>query len=125
MIKAANDYYDMFAKEPSASVPFGKPCDRWENGTKTTAQRRLLPKGLVHAINRHDAFRWSMKQAGIVVAFLHFNHSLPDMHMFKMKDGKVILVQAVIGARAPRAAGRRRIAAMNPHRCVAGRPADG
>ncbi len=100
MIKAANDYYDMFAKEPTASVPFGKPCDRWENGTQTTRNGDCSPKGLVL---HHPARRIPVvdEEAGIVVAFLHFNRSLPDMHMFKMKDGKVILVQAVIGPRAP------------------------
>jgi hypothetical protein len=100
MIKAANDYYDMFAKEPTASVPFGKPCDRWENGTQTTRNGDCSPKGLVlhHPPRRIPVVD---EEAGIVVAFLHFNRSLPDMHMFKMKDGKVILVQAVIGARAP------------------------
>jgi hypothetical protein len=100
MIKAANDYYDMFAKEPTASVPFGKPCDRWENGTQTTRNGDCSPKGLV--INQPKRrIPVVDEQAGIVVAFIHFARSLPDMHMFKMKDGKVILVQAVIGSRAP------------------------
>lgn len=100
MIKAAHDYYDMFAKEPTASVPFGMPCDRWENGTQTTKNGNCSPKGLV--INQ-PARRIPVvdEQTGIVVAFIHFARSLPDMHMFKMKDGKVILVQAVIGSRAP------------------------
>lgn len=99
MIKAAHDYYDMFAKEPTASVPFATPCDRWENGTRTT-KGDCSPKGLVlhHPPRRIPVVD---EEAGIVVAFLHFNRSLPDMHMFKMKDGKVMLVQAVIGARAP------------------------
>jgi hypothetical protein len=100
MIKAAHDYYDMFAKDPTASVPFGMPCDRWENGTKTTRNGDCSPKGLV--INQPPRRVPVVdEQAGIVVAFIHFARSLPDMHMFKMKDGKVILVQAVIGARAP------------------------
>jgi hypothetical protein len=100
MIKAADDYYSMFAKEPTASVPFGRPCDRWENGTKTTKNGDCSPKGLV--INQ-PARRIPVvdEQAGIVVAFIHFARSLPDMHMFKMKEGKVVLVQAVIGSRAP------------------------
>ncbi len=40
-------------------------------------------------------------EAGIVVAFVHFANSLPDFHMFKMRNGKVELIQAVIGAAAP------------------------
>ncbi len=100
MIKAANDYYDMFAKEPTASVPFATPCNRWENGTQTTRNGDCSPKGLVlhHPPRRIPVVD---EEAGIVVAFLHFNRSLPDMHMFKMKDGKVMFVQAVIGSRAP------------------------
>ncbi len=100
MIKAATDYYSMFAKEPTASVPFGMPCDRWENGTQTTKNGDCSPKGLV--INQPPRrIPVVDEQAGIVVAFIHFARALPDMHMFKMKDGKVILVQAVIGSRAP------------------------
>lgn len=100
MIKAASDYYDMFAKEPTASVPFASPCDRWENGTQTTRNGDCSPKGLV--INQpRRRIAVVDEEAGIAVAFIHFARSLPDMHMFKMKDGKVMLVQAVIGARAP------------------------
>ena len=100
MIKAASDYYDMFAKEPTASVPFASPCDRWENGTQTTRNGDCSPKGLV--INQpRRRIAVVDEEAGIVVAFIHFARSLPDMHMFKMKDGKVMLVQAVIGSRAP------------------------
>ena len=29
MIAAADDYYDMFAKEPQVRSPFASPCDRW------------------------------------------------------------------------------------------------
>jgi hypothetical protein len=38
---------------------------------------------------------------GIVVAFLYFAKSLPDFHMFKMRNGKVELIQSVIGAASP------------------------
>ena len=38
MIAAADDYYDMFAKEPQVRSPFASPCDRWENGTQTTVK---------------------------------------------------------------------------------------
>jgi hypothetical protein len=35
-----------------------------------------------------------------VVAFVHFAGGLPDFHVFKMKDGRVHLINAVIGAGA-------------------------
>jgi len=38
--------------------------------------------------------------AGIVVAYVHFAGALPDFHMFKMRNGKVELIQAVVGSGA-------------------------
>jgi hypothetical protein len=109
MIAAANDYFDMFAKEPHARTPFATVCDRWENGTQTTkggtfqgkeyAPHDCSPKGLV--ITNHGPRRFLVDpDAGIVVAFVHFAGALPDFHMFKMRNGKVELVQAVIGSAA-------------------------
>jgi hypothetical protein len=34
---AADDYFDMFAKEPEVHTPFAKVCDRWENGVQATS----------------------------------------------------------------------------------------
>jgi hypothetical protein len=36
MIAAANAYFDMFFDPQGTVVPFATPCDRWENGTRTT-----------------------------------------------------------------------------------------
>jgi hypothetical protein len=113
MIAAADDYFDMFAAEPSVHTPFANPCDRWENGTQTTLGGMLTlegengkktemhahdcsPKGLV--ISNHGPRRFLVDvEAGTVVAFVHFAGSLPDFHVFKMRNGKVELVNAVIG----------------------------
>jgi len=116
MIAAADDYYDMFAAEPQVHTPFAYPCDRWENGTITTAgtpgggdtanlsgidvtltAHDCSPKGLV--INNHGPRRFLVDvEAGTVVAYLHFASGLPDFHMFRMRGGKVDLIQSVIGA---------------------------
>ena len=40
------------------------------------------------------------RETGVAVAFVHFARSLPDMHMFKFRNGHVEYVQAVIGPRA-------------------------
>jgi hypothetical protein len=114
MIAAADDYYDMFAAEPSVHTPFASPCDRWENGTQTTVggmftlegedgkkaemhAHDCTPKGLV--ISNHGPRRFLVDpEAGLVVAFVHFAGGLPDFHVFKMRNGKVELIQAVIGA---------------------------
>jgi hypothetical protein len=37
-------------------------------------------------------------EAGVVVAYVLFASNAPDFHMFKMRNGKVELIQAVIGA---------------------------
>ena len=108
MIAAADDYYDMFADEPIVHTPFASPCDRWENGTMTTggtmsgieatmAAHDCSPKGLV--ITTHGPRRFLVDtDAGTVVAYVHFAGGLPDFHMFRMRNGKVDLIQSVIGA---------------------------
>jgi hypothetical protein len=116
MIAAADDYFDMFAAEPRVRTPFASICDRWENGTQTTLGGMLTlagedgkktemhahdcsPKGLV--ITNHGPRRFLVdEEAGLVVAFVHFAGGLPDFHVFKMKDGRVHLINAVIGAGA-------------------------
>ncbi len=112
MTAAAVDYFDMFADDPVVSTPFASPCDRWENGMQTTRggmfqgkeypPHSCTPKGL-GLIMKHPPRRVPVVdlEAGIVVAFVHFGGSLPDFHMFKMRNGKVELIQAVIGAKAP------------------------
>ena len=110
MIAAADDYFDMFAKEPFFGTPFAKPCHRWENGFQTTkggsfggkdyAPGDCSPKGLV--INQPPRrIPLVDVEAGIVVAYIHFAGALPDFHMFKMINGKVEYIQAVIGPQAP------------------------
>jgi len=117
MIAAANDYFDMFAAEPIVRTPFASVCDRWENGLQTTvggmetlagedgkkAQMHAhdcTPKGLV--ISNHGPRRFLVDvEAGVVVAFVHFASGLPDFHVFKMRNGKVELINAVVGAGSP------------------------
>jgi hypothetical protein len=110
MIAAADDYYDMFAKAPQVRTPFASPCDRWENGTQTTVkmsgvdapglenmvEHDCSPKGLV--ITTHGPRRFLVDvETGSVVAYVLFAGGLPDFHVFKMRNGKVELIQAVIG----------------------------
>ena len=113
LIAAADDYYDMFAKEPQVRSPFASPCDRWENGTQTTAkmsgvnapglsnmvEHDCSPKGLVITTRGPRRFLVDL-EAGTVVAYVLLADGLPDFHMFKMRNGKVKLIQAVIGSAA-------------------------
>lgn len=107
MMAAADDYFDMFATQPQVHSPFAKICDRWENGTQTTAGGNFQgkdyiphdcsPKGLV--ISNHGPRRFLVDlEAGTVVAFVHFASGLPDFHVFRMRNGQADLIQAVIGA---------------------------
>lgn len=108
MIAAADDYFDMFVDKPKVRTPFAGVCDRWENGFQTTKGGGTMggvkmtahdcsPKGLV--ITTHGPRRFLVDlEAGTVVAYVHFAGGLPDFHMFRMRDGKVDLIQAVIGA---------------------------
>lgn len=109
MIAAADDYFLMFNKAPKVEVPFAKPCDRWENGTLTTVKTSTVsviegaeehdcsPKGLVTP--RHGPRRFLVdEEAGVVVAYVRFSSLLPDFHMFRMRKGKIDLIQVVVGA---------------------------
>jgi len=111
MIKAADDYFLMFSKEPKVEVQFARPCDRWENGTWTTVKTSTVsviegtpehdcsPKGLVTP--RHGPRRFLVdEEAGVVVAYVRFSSLLPDFHMFRMRKGKIDLIQVVVGANA-------------------------
>ena len=107
LIAAANNYFDMFSNDPKVFTPFAKVCHRWENGFQTTKggmfQGKEMPvgdcspKGLV--ITNHGPRRFLVDQEqNVVVAYVLFAGGLPDFHMFRMRNGKVDLIQAVVGA---------------------------
>lgn len=99
MNDAANKYFDMFVQAPTVNAPFATPCNRWEGGFQTTAKTgNCSPKGLV-LTHTHRRFPVTDVEAGITAAFVNFNKSLPDVHMFKFKDGKIVWIQAVFGGR--------------------------
>ena len=112
MVAAADDYFGMFSAAPVVRTPFASPCDRWENGMFATAGGTALPgedgkaaqmkahdcspKGLV--ISNHGPRRFLVDvEAGLVVAFVHFAGSLPDFHVFQMRNGRVERINAVVG----------------------------
>ena len=109
LIAAADDYFEMFADDPIFGTPFAEVCHRWENGYQTTKggefqgktypPGKCTPKGL-GLIMKHPPRRVPIVdvEAGTVVAYVHFASGLPDFHMFKMRNGKVELIQSVIGS---------------------------
>jgi hypothetical protein len=94
---AANAYFDLF-QDRATVVPFGTPCDRWENGTQTTSGdcSAGIPGGLTMTERRYPI---ADLESGIAVGFVLFSGSLLDFHMFKLKSGKIHLIQALVGPR--------------------------
>ena len=114
---AANNYFALFAEGATVSVPFAEVCDRWENGLQTTARDHdcspvTFRKQTNSNINHGPRRVWVDTEKGISIAFMAFGggatvseesptgSGLVDCHMFRMRDGKVDLIQSFIGPRA-------------------------
>ena len=114
---AADHYFDLFMKGSTFSVPFAKVCDRWENGFLTTGRDHdCSPVTFINrrgtSINHGPRRVWVDTEKGISIAFMAFGGGasvseenptgggLVDCHMFRMRDGEVDLIHAIVGARA-------------------------
>jgi hypothetical protein len=114
---AANNYFALFAEGSTVSVPFATPCDRWENGVQTTAKDHdcspvTFRKAIGMSINHGPRRVWVDTEKGISIAFMTFGggasanaenptgSGLVDCHMFRMRDGKVDLIQSIVGPQA-------------------------
>jgi hypothetical protein len=105
MMAAADDYFELFVKEkkPKVHVPFAKVCDRWENGMQTTKggtnqgvtmpAHNCSPVGFADMTHGPRRFLVDV-ETGTVVAYTLFDNVWPDFHMFKMKNGEVVWIQA-------------------------------
>ena len=102
MTAAASAYFDMFFDPQGTAVPFATPCNRWENGTRTTQGdcSNMGPAGAGGLEMTHRRFAIVDLEAGIVVGFVLFADSLLDFHMFKMRNGLITQIQSVIGPAA-------------------------
>lgn len=102
MVAAGNAYFDMFFDPQGTEVPFATPCNRWENGTRTTQGdcSNMGPAGAGGMQMTHRRFAIVDLEAGIVVGFVLFADSLLDLHMFKMRNGLITQIQSVIGPAA-------------------------
>ena len=100
MNDAANKYFSGFSPNPDVEAPFATPCDRWEGGVSTTATtHNCSPKGF-NMTHTHRRFPVTDVEAGITAGFVNFNGGLPDVHMFKIRNGKIEMIQAVFGGNA-------------------------
>src|SRR6185503_18617122 len=100
MNDAANKYFSGFSPNPEVEAPFATPCDRWEGGVSTTTTtHNCSPKGF-NMTHTHRRFPVTDVEAGITAGFVNFNGGLPDVHMFKIRNGKIEMIQAVFGGNA-------------------------
>jgi len=100
MNDAANKYFSGFSPNPEVEAPFATPCDRWEGGVSTTTTtHNCSPKGF-NMTHTHRRFPVTDVEAGITAGFVNFNGGLPDVHMFKIRNGKIEEIQAVFGGNA-------------------------
>jgi hypothetical protein len=100
MNDAANKYFSGFSPNPEVEAPFATPCDRWEGGVSTTTNtHNCSPKGF-NMTHTHRRFPVADVEAGIAAGFVNFNGGLPDVHMFKIRNGKIEMIQAVFGGNA-------------------------
>ena len=100
MNDAANKYFSGFSPNPAVEAPFATPCDRWEGGvSKTATTHNCSPKGF-NMTHTHRRFPVTDVEAGITAGFVNFNGGLPDVHMFKIRNGKIEMIQAVFGGNA-------------------------
>lgn len=100
MNDAADKYFSGFSPNPAVEAPFATPCDRWEGGVSTTTTtHNCSPKGF-NMTHTHRRYPFTDLEAGITAGFVNFNGGLPDMHMFKIRNGKIEMIQAVFGGNA-------------------------
>jgi hypothetical protein len=93
---AGKAYFDWFA-DSSIKPPFAMPCDRLENGLKTTSGdcgNLGSAAGLKHPPQRYPL---TDLEAGITAGFVLFAGANIDFHMFKVVSGKIQRINAVVG----------------------------
>ncbi len=92
----ADKYYQMF-EDHKVDPGFATPCNRWENGTLTTAKGDCSWSASVMTHPRRQ-FPVTDVELGVAAAITNFRDDWLDVHIFKFdKDGKIALIQAVDG----------------------------
>ena len=98
MNAAADAYFSLFDK-PETHVPFATPCNRYENGTRRThgdcADLSIANNGGLKMTHRR--YPLADLETGIVAGFVMFAEKFLDFHMFKIRNGKITQIQAVVG----------------------------
>lgn len=92
----ADKYYVMF-QDHKVDPGFAAPCNRWENGTLTTAKGDC---SWSQSVMTHPRRRFPVTdvELGVAAAITNFRDDWLDVHIFKFnQDGKIALIQAVDG----------------------------
>jgi hypothetical protein len=97
LVEIADAYFESFG--PAGWVaPMRRDCYRWENGVRTTAGDctvGLPPSGQGRGGITHRRYPIADVRTGVVVGYVRFAGAL-DFHMFKVVDGEIRLIQAVV-----------------------------
>lgn len=99
--KIADLYFDSFGPEGYVA-PMFRDCYRWENGVQTTfggdCSFGLPPEGQATTGNiTNRRYPIADVEAGIAIGYVFFGGAL-DIHMFKIIDSEIRLIQAVVTA---------------------------
>jgi hypothetical protein len=96
-LEAAGKAYFASFGDSSIKPPYGMPCDRLENGFKTT-QGDCSNFGSAMGIKQPaQRYPYTDLEAGITAGFVLFAGADIDFHMFKMIGGKIPWINAVVG----------------------------
>jgi hypothetical protein len=100
LIEIADLYFESFGPAGIVS-PIRNDCYRWENGFQTTFGDCSLflpePGTVLEGGITHRRYRIADVENGIVVGYVLFQ-DLVDFHMFKVVNGEIRLIQAVLSA---------------------------
>jgi hypothetical protein len=100
---AAKAYFTSFG-DSSVMPPYAMPCDRLENGFKTTQGNCGNLGGAMGIKHPAQRYPFSDLEAGITAGWVLFAGADIDFHMFKVVGGKIKRIDAVVGP-AVRSAG--------------------
>jgi hypothetical protein len=99
LIRIADQYFSLFGSNVSRA-PFETNCDRWENGQRMTSGSCAagIPTGTGDGQSNfitNRRYPFADVESGIVVGYAIFAGGL-DFHMFKVVDGQVRLITAIV-----------------------------
>lgn len=96
-LEAAGKAYFASFGDSSLKVPYAMPCDRLENGFKTTQGDCSNFGGAVGLNQPEQRYPVTDLEAGISAGFILFAGADIDFHMFKVIDHEIRWINAVVG----------------------------